>query len=268
MKKFLKFLSKPFLGKKAFQPLFKGLFWLSLKGLNFGGGSTWSDSGEEWVIKYFAGLQLVGNKEVVFFDVGANNGEYAMAALKILKRQKIGAKIFCFEPSKQTFKLLTEKTSAFPEIKCFNIALGEHTETAPLYSDFEASGLASLYNRDLKNHGVAMKEQERVQVETLENFCRAQNISSIDFLKLDVEGNEYKVLLGAGNMLKENKIKFIQFEFGGTDIDARIFFRDFFNLLSPNYILYRILKNGLQPIKAYKEIDEIFITTNYLAILK
>jgi hypothetical protein len=69
-------------------------------------------------------------------------------------------------------------------------------------------------------------------------------------------------------MLKGNKIKFIQFEFGGTDIDARVFFRDFYFLLSPKYNIYRILKNGLYPIKVYKESEEIFITTNYLAILK
>ena len=112
-----------------------------------------------------------------------------------------------------------------------------------------------------------MDQAEEVSVNTLDGFCKKNNISTIDFLKIDVEGNEYKVLLGAQKMIKAGKISFIQFEFGGTDIDARIFFFDFFKLLSGNYNLYRILKNGLWPINHYKETDEIFFTTNYLAVL-
>ena len=164
--------------------------------------------------------------------------------------------------------MLKGNTATNSIIENFNIALGDQTGKGSLFADSEGSGLASLYDRDLKNHGVVMKEQEQVQIDTVENFCQQQNIQQIDFLKLDVEGNEYKTLLGADKMLTENKIKFIQFEFGGTDIDARVFFRDFYKLLSPQYNLFRILKNGLQPIPAYNEADEIFITTNYLAVLK
>lgn len=256
------------MGKKQLQFFYRGMFFVGLKGMNFGGGSTWSDSGEEWVVKYFAGRTSLNNKPAIFFDVGANRGEYALAVADILEQKNIINKIYCFEPSRKTFEMLKANTARVSSITCQNIALGEKQRQAPLFADVAGSGLASLYNRDLKNHGVIMKEQEQVQIETLENFCKRQNIQQIDFLKLDVEGNEYKVLLGAGEMLKGNKLKFIQFEFGGTDIDARVFFRDFFNLLSPKYQLYRILKNGLQPIEKYNEADEIFTTTNYFAELK
>ena len=105
-------------------------------------------------------------------------------------------------------------------------------------------------------------------MESLDNFCAQHDINFIDFLKLDVEGNELKVLQGAEKMVTGKKIKYIQFEFGGTDIDARIYFKDFYTLLSPNYKLYRILKNGIRSINKYKETEEIFTTTNFLAILK
>jgi hypothetical protein len=101
---------------------------------------------------------------------------------------------------------------------------------------------------------------------TLDEYCREKNISRIDFLKLDVEGHELKALAGAKEMLSAGKIDRIQFEFGGCDIDSRSFFQDFFYLLQNRYDIFRILKNGLRPIKKYEETEEIFLTTNFLAV--
>lgn len=267
VKKLLKFLFSPFLGKKLFQNFFSGLFLLSLKGMNFGGGSIWSESGEEWVIKYFAKFIKPKNQLVVFFDVGSNVGDYALAAAKTLQRENLNYKIFCFEPAQKTYSLLVDSTSEDKNIKTFNIALGQAGGRSSLYSDGQESGLASLYRRDNNIVGTKMDKVEEVTMETVDGFCEKNSIFQIDFLKLDVEGNEYKVLLGAEKIIRDGKISFIQFEFGGTDIDARVFFLDFYKLLSPQYSLYRILKNGLWPITVYKETDEIFFTTNYLAIL-
>lgn len=65
-------------------------------------------------------------------------------------------------------------------------------------------------------------------------------------------------------MLKYSKIKAIQIEFGGCQIDARVFFRDYWNLLNEQYYVYRIVSNGLIEIRKYEEILEIYITCNYL----
>ena len=137
-----------------------------------------------------------------------------------------------------------------------------------LYSDFQGSGLGSLANRDLRHLGLEMSEKEAVESTTLDIFCKQHQIHCIDFLKLDIEGFEYHALKGAGGLIQDKKIKFIQFEFGGADIDTRTFFRDFYLLLSPKFKIYRILKNGLQPVEKYSEFDEVFVTTNYLAELK
>lgn len=268
LKKLLKFLLSPFLGKKQFQRFFSGMFLLSLKGMNFGGGSTWSESGEGWVIEYFAKRVKANKHQVTFFDVGANVGNYALAAAEILKKENLSYKMFCFEPAQKTFNLLNQKISADKNINPFNIALGGNSGTETLYSDGKESGLASLLKRDASIMGREMDVKEEVAVETLDGFCEKHSIKSIDFLKLDVEGNEYKVLSGAKKMINGGNISFIQFEFGGTDIDARVYFLDFYKLLSGRYNIHRILKNGIQPILAYKETDEIFFTTNYLAILK
>lgn len=69
-------------------------------------------------------------------------------------------------------------------------------------------------------------------------------------------------------MINNNKIKYIQFEFGGANIDSGTYFRDLWYLLSLKYNLYKITGQGLIPIKKYKENLEVFLMFNYLAELK
>jgi len=137
-----------------------------------------------------------------------------------------------------------------------------------LYSNETGSGLASIYKRNLDHFDIAMNIEEKVTMRTLDSFCEENNIQKIHFLKLDVEGNELKVLDGAKNMVQAGAIDHIQFEFGGCNIDSRTYFQDFYYLLSGRYEIYRILKNGLFLIERYKETYECFITTNFLAIRK
>ena len=74
--------------------------------------------------------------------------------------------------------------------------------------------------------------------------------------------------MGAKEMLKNKKINTIQIEFGGADIDARVFLKDFWNLLNDNYKMYRIMTNGLYELTEYKETMEIFYCTNYFFVRK
>lgn len=133
-----------------------------------------------------------------------------------------------------------------------------------LYFDKEYSGLASLYNRQLDYFGIDFNMSEIVKIDTLDHYCEVNNIDIIDFLKMDIEGNELKALEGASNLLKEKRIINIQIEFGGCNIDSRTYFRDFWNLLHNDFTVYRILQNGLREIPRYGERLECFSTTNYL----
>jgi hypothetical protein len=58
-----------------------------------------------------------------------------------------------------------------------------------------------------------------VQIETLDRFCSANDVSSIDLLKIDVEGHEMPVLLGAEQLLSEDRIGIVRLE---TAIDPDI----------------------------------------------
>jgi FkbM family methyltransferase len=265
MNKFLKNIFRPLLGKTFGQKLFSFLYLVSLKGMNFGRGTNPEDSGEKFVANF--ALKKLGH-DILVFDVGGNKGEYTKMWLDLASKSNINLQVKIFEPSTHALKILNNNFYKNNKVEIINVAVGEQDGEAILYSDHPGSGLGSLAKRDLNHTEINMSEEEKVRVRSLDSFCNQKGIAKIDFLKLDVEGYELAALKGAMNLIRQSKIHFIQFEFGGTDIDTRVFFKDFFKLFSPQYKIFRILKNGLYEIKKYSELDEIFLTTNYLAEIK
>jgi hypothetical protein len=99
----------------------------------------------------------------------------------------------------------------------------------------------------------------------LDDVCADEGIDHVDLLKIDTEGNELAVLAGASRMLSGRRVDRVQFEFGGTNIDARTYLRDFVDVLQA-FDLYRVVRDGVVPVR-YDERWELFTTTNFLAVL-
>lgn len=254
----------PFLGKKIFQRFFEKLYLLSLKGMNIGRDASSGGSGELNTIKYIK-KELKNIDKPIIFDVGANIGNYTKMLLKVFQEN---ANIHTFEPSKHTFNMLKSKLSDVDNVTLYNFGFGAENKQLTLYLNKKGSSLASIYNRKLDHFGIEMNLTEEINIETIDQFCTKNKIEFIHFLKIDVEGNEFNVLKGAENLLNNKKIQYIQFEFGGSMIDSRYYFQDFYYLLIQNYKIYRVLKDGIVQIKHYKEYYEIFEASNFLAELK
>lgn len=87
----------------------------------------------------------------------------------------------------------------------------------------------------------------------------------IDLVKIDVQGHEMQVLEGFGAALARTRV--VQFKFGSVHIDTRTFFRDFWIFFAERgFDLYRLAPCGPVPVRAYREADEAFVVTNYLAV--
>lgn len=250
------------LSKIKNQQLWEKIFQLALKKMNFGNGGVFNTSGELQVLN-FINNYFKNEHALVIFDVGANIGDYSVAASKIFK---LGVSIYTFEPSRTTFPLLLENTKNIQSIISNNIGFSNIEERQKLYTNSEISLLASVYQRNLDHFGIKLDGTEEIYLTTIDAYCIKNKIEQIHLLKLDIEGHELSALKGAKNMIEHGKINFIQFEFGGCNIDARTFFKDFFYLLQGRYRIYRILKNDLHEIQTYNETHEVFLTTNYLAI--
>jgi len=252
-------------GKRRSQPFWEKMYTFSVHGMNFAMAQC-ATSGEQHAMRYvrdrLAARRQAGTK--ILFDVGANVGEYASCLADCFRGDDVI--IHAFEPSAATFKTLTANLRDRENVRCHPLGLGDAEATLDLFYDQPGSSVASVYQQRA-DHGEPLDHRETIHITTLDRFCAEHALDRIDFLKIDIEGHEFKALQGASGLLRApSAITFIQWEFGPRHVDARTFFRDFFYLLKDEYHIYRIVQDGLFPIPRYTEYHELFGgPINYLA---
>jgi len=198
----------------------------------------------------------------IFIDVGANKGYYTNELLKSFDAQEIHV----FEPSELNFQILSHSYLNNDKIFLNKKGLSNTNFESILYSSESGSALASLSKRRLDHFNIFFNNQEKIDLHKFEDYWTKNGQNQIiDLFKIDVEGHELMVLQGIGTYL--NKIKVIQFEFGGCNIDSRTFFQDYWYFFQENkFKIYRITPLGYFEIKKYRESYERFKMTNYICI--
>jgi len=140
--------------------------------------------------------ELIKRKNICFYDIGANTGYYGILSGYIGKGK---IKSYSFEPVKEFCNCLRESIHLDrleDIIKIFNLALGNKNNKENLY----LSGSGSTFNRDFVGKTNPIKRM--VEMKKLDDVIREKNLEKPDFIKIDVEGFEYNVLLGAEKVIK------------------------------------------------------------------
>ena len=199
--------------------------------------------------------------EVVALDVGANIGDWSRA----LKQELPTCEIYAFEPGETAYALLREALGDVTGVFLNKSAVGAMSGDAILYSDQPGSSLASLTKRRLNHLNIDFTNSETIPVTTLDDWQSNNLHVHPNILKIDVEGHELDVLKGATELLKS--IRVIQFEFGGTNIDSRTYFQDYWYFFQPlGFTIFRLTPRGLTPVRNYTEASETFFFTTYYAV--
>ncbi len=239
------------------------LFHMSLRGLGVLNYENDKVSGEKYLISNILPF-LITKEDPVFFDVGANVGNYSVSLLGTFP----SATIHAFEPHPKNFSSLKANVPS-SKLKCYNIAVGETRGELTLYdrADYDGSAHASLHKAVISEIHKQDTVEFAVSIETLDEFCADKTITEIDFMKVDTEGNELSVLRGAKKLIENRNIKCIHFEFNEMNIVSRTFFRDFRNILQ-DFDLYRLLPNGVIHLSDSPVLTELFAYQNIIAIPK
>lgn len=252
--------------RKIFYKFNLHLYKITLRGIGVLNSEGEQITGEE---KF---LSLLGqSKEIkTIFDVGANDGGYSQTVRKYFPRTQI----YAFEPQPESFERL-KKVSRKSGLKIYKLGMGnkqgltkiwDFADDAKLKDTQPTSTLASLYKEVIeKYHGQKVKSFN-IKITTLDEFTKKNSIKTIDFIKIDTEGNEFQILLGAKNLIRTDKIRVIQFEFNEMNAYSKTFFKDFYDLLT-NFRFYRLLPDGPVELGEYRPLNyEIFGFQNIVAV--
>ena len=141
------------------------------------------------------------NPNMIIFDIGAHLGLMSMICSQLLQKK---GKIYSFEPTPKTFEILKKVikiNKASDLVIPINKAVAKENKTIDFYlSEDEGSNSNSLVS---KNH--RERKPIQIQVTSLDLFTKENNIKQIDLIKIDAEGSEYDVLLGAQNIISAFK---------------------------------------------------------------
>lgn len=210
-------------------------------------------NGEDWMIQKLASMGI----NEIFFDVGANKGEWVEAAL----RYSPSSTVHCFEAVPETYRKLLTRIRESDRVIINNVGLSDKSETKLINYCPNQDGLSSLYT-------IVLPEQSSpvpVQLVESKSYCINKGIKSIDFLKIDTEGAEFSILKGFDDMLHPDKIKVIQFEYGFVNASIGILLKDFYELLeSRGYVIGKLFPKHVR-FRNYSVFEEDFFGPNYIA---
>jgi FkbM family methyltransferase len=139
-------------------------------------------------------------EDKVVADAGANIGVFTLYALAL------GAKkVYAFEAVKETFDLLKRNLAlnhAGRAAKAVNVALGARSGKAALKFNPNGEGCSMIKNAAAEvNRGLAYSGTRTVKISALDALVKGR----VDFIKIDVEGYEEEVILGASGIVKKYK---------------------------------------------------------------
>lgn len=187
--------------------------------------------------------RLLDNREMVFLDVGANQGEFSVFAAKRLS----AGRVFSFEPAPELNERLHEnvRINGFTNVEIRSEALWNEDTTLALHFPSETcydgsrnEGLASLHSSTATTTAVD------VQCRTLDGVVGELAISRIDVIKVDVEGAEREVLQGATETIEKFKPTLLveadrtRNEEAGVELDSML------DQLEETYRIERIERDG------------------------
>ncbi len=182
-------------------------------------------------------------------DIGANIGDYSKLLLT-----KTNAKVIAFEPLPKAFETLSKLNQSFPgRFEAINLGVGSKKETLELHYGSEDSALASFSSevKQIDYVGATNINVIKVPVITLDSYYEKNiegKFDSLDLLKIDTEGFEYEVLLGAKKTISELKPKFIQIEYNWHQLFRNQSLKTLSELML-GYSAYQLLPYGSGLIK-------------------
>ena len=186
----------------------------------------------------------------IVIDIGCNIGEFS----ELVFKNNSSSIIHAFDLHKSLFPILNKKFNQY-HFYFSQIALSNYSGNC---------GIESKTEHDRKAFITKKSNSKSIKVDRLDSLLKSFNYPQVAIIKIDTEGNDYKVLLGAEKVLRVTdlvifEVMFKSLEYGNTPQDAINFLKS----LNFKYF-YRSTKFfGLVPISIIKPYE--IMTQNIVA---
>jgi FkbM family methyltransferase len=196
------------------------------------------------------------------FDVGANIGEWS-AKFSAMNPE---CEIHAFEPIPDTFERLVHNVSHLKNIKTNNIGLSEQNEKIIFNIGTESDTATAYKIEGMKFHDEYYERTVTCSVKKAVDYATEMNIGYIDFVKIDVEGMDLRVIKGFENKLSD--VQAIQFEYGIFNISSHDLLSDFcLHLQKNDYKIGKIFPRHVKFFDYHFDMEN-FHGANYIAVKK
>lgn len=145
---------------------------------------------------------FIGKSNMVIIDIGANIGIVTQFMRDYAK------KVYAIEPSIENFEALAKNKefNNWDNVEIFNCAIG-NIDGEMMLNKYTSNRTMYSLTTDYHQGG------EIVKTMTIDTFFKENNIEKVDFMKMDVEGEEQFILTSPSFLAVANKIKAMAIEF-------------------------------------------------------
>ena len=231
--------------------------------------TEWTDlNGQGWEIKNF--IELTKDKKCLF-DVGGNVGFFSLVFCNNNDEAKV-TESFCFEPSPWgtdvCFKIL-DHAKLHGQIKLFPFFVGDKNSDVEFLLEEQAKTLVVDYENPnpnfVKSEGGDIQKAQLVTLDGFSEYIDNERGLELDTIKIDVEGYEHKVLVGAINtIMKYRPLVFLEVHshmlnlYNSTALDI------YQHMAGLNYQLFDIHMNEITSDEQYLKLFDNILETRFV----
>jgi FkbM family methyltransferase len=153
----------------------------------------WAGAYERELVELFKRVLKPG---MTVLDLGANIGYFSVLAAGLVGKS---GQVYSFEPAPTCFAQLKKNLAAFAWAQAYPAAIADAPGTACFHFSDEANetGWGSLLAEERGS-----TRESVVPVIRLDDWARERAIGRVDFIKMDIEGGEFRALQGARELLE------------------------------------------------------------------